>query len=77
MCVCVCMHVCTYVCVCERESMYMHVCMCNYIMCTNWLMHRSIREEGPELSNVDDLEEDEESLVIDQEQWQGLIAIHN
>ena len=57
--------------------MYMHVCMCNYIMCTNWLMHRSIREEGPELSNVDDLEEDEESLVIDQEQWQGLIAIHN
>lgn len=33
---------------------------------------RSIREETPEFDNVDDLEEDEEPLVIDQEQWQGL-----
>lgn len=36
------------------------------------LVGRSIREESPELENVDDLEEDEEPLVIDQEQWQGL-----
>lgn len=32
---------------------------------------RSIREDTPELDNIDDLEEDEEPLVIDQEQWQG------
>jgi len=33
---------------------------------------RSIREDSAEFDNVDDLEEDEEPLVIDQEQWQGL-----
>ena len=35
---------------------------------------RSVREESPELDTIDDLEEDEEPLVIDQEQWQGLYS---
>ena len=44
-------------------------------MCTNLLICRSIREEGPEFGSLDDLE-DEEPLVIDQEQWQGLTTVH-
>ena len=40
--------------------------MCHLVIC------RSVREDTPELDNIDDLEEDEEPLVIDQEQWQGL-----
>ena len=33
------------------------------------VIYRSGGEDIPELDNVDDLEEDEEPLVTDQEQW--------
>ena len=49
----------------------MCVCIRNLLIC------RSIKEDSPELDNIDDLEEDEEPLVIDQEQWQGLYNMYN